>query len=296
LCYWMQLTAPFILMSCRWRGQAVPEEDSVVSRIQRIQWWPSPSCSAPGSCRAGAWQVAPGADEGTANGRMIGSQSQNPPPPNPENSMVAFALLLCSWKLSCCAVGRFGAASVGAQRNGGSTLRLQKLKRLRGSRKTEGGGDLPRDTLSVCKFCVLVLKPEVAPVEAESSLVGRNGVWEGWGAGAGPSYRRDSGFHPRRPRLPQERYLLSSQDCFFVKFSAMVFDLDAEDLTLFKMMHQQMVGIMFQDITTLLLDPKAFKNTVDLFVERYIGKDVSVVAGKFLDLAALLGSVTSRYM
>ncbi|KAJ8467657.1 hypothetical protein OPV22_030209 [Ensete ventricosum] len=38
-------------------------------------------------------------------------------------------------------------------------------------------------------------------------------------------------------------------------------------------------GIMFQDITTLLLDPKAFKNTVDLFVERYIGKDVSVVAG-----------------
>ncbi|XP_020085520.1 adenine phosphoribosyltransferase 4-like [Ananas comosus] len=38
-------------------------------------------------------------------------------------------------------------------------------------------------------------------------------------------------------------------------------------------------GIMFQDITTLLLDPKAFKNTVDLFVERYTGKDISVVAG-----------------
>ncbi|XP_018686039.1 adenine phosphoribosyltransferase 3-like isoform X2 [Musa acuminata AAA Group] len=41
-------------------------------------------------------------------------------------------------------------------------------------------------------------------------------------------------------------------------------------------------GIMFQDITTLLLDPKAFKNTVDLFVERYIGKDVSVVAGEVI--------------
>ncbi|KAL9257594.1 Adenine phosphoribosyltransferase 3-like protein [Drosera capensis] len=27
-------------------------------------------------------------------------------------------------------------------------------------------------------------------------------------------------------------------------------------------------GIMFQDITTLLLDPVAFKNTIDLFVER----------------------------
>lgn len=39
-------------------------------------------------------------------------------------------------------------------------------------------------------------------------------------------------------------------------------------------------GIMFQDITTLLLDPKAFKNTIDLFVERYKGKNISVVAGE----------------
>ncbi|KAK8964465.1 Adenine phosphoribosyltransferase 1 [Platanthera guangdongensis] len=38
-------------------------------------------------------------------------------------------------------------------------------------------------------------------------------------------------------------------------------------------------GFKFKDITTLLLDPKAFKNTVDLFVERYAGKDISVVAG-----------------
>ncbi|XP_047307383.1 adenine phosphoribosyltransferase 1-like [Impatiens glandulifera] len=38
-------------------------------------------------------------------------------------------------------------------------------------------------------------------------------------------------------------------------------------------------GIMFQDITTLLLDPKAFKDTIDLFVERYKDKDISVVAG-----------------
>ncbi|RWW19479.1 hypothetical protein BHE74_00015851 [Ensete ventricosum] len=38
-------------------------------------------------------------------------------------------------------------------------------------------------------------------------------------------------------------------------------------------------GIMFQDITTLLLEPEAFKNTVDLFVERYSGKNISVVAG-----------------
>ncbi|XP_077221204.1 adenine phosphoribosyltransferase 1-like isoform X1 [Tasmannia lanceolata] len=38
-------------------------------------------------------------------------------------------------------------------------------------------------------------------------------------------------------------------------------------------------GIMFRDITTLLLDPKAFKDTIDLFVERYNDKNISVVAG-----------------
>ncbi|EYU30307.1 hypothetical protein MIMGU_mgv1a0146721mg, partial [Erythranthe guttata] len=37
-------------------------------------------------------------------------------------------------------------------------------------------------------------------------------------------------------------------------------------------------GIMFQDITTLLLDPKVFKDTIDLFVERYKFKNISVVA------------------
>ncbi|KAL6504330.1 Adenine phosphoribosyltransferase 3 [Orobanche gracilis] len=37
-------------------------------------------------------------------------------------------------------------------------------------------------------------------------------------------------------------------------------------------------GIMFQDITTLLLDPKAFKDTIDLFVQRYKDKNINVVA------------------
>ena len=40
-----------------------------------------------------------------------------------------------------------------------------------------------------------------------------------------------------------------------------------------------LAGIMFQDITTLLLHTKAFKDTIDLFVERYKDKNVSVVAG-----------------
>ncbi|KAK3425585.1 hypothetical protein EUGRSUZ_F02260 [Eucalyptus grandis] len=38
-------------------------------------------------------------------------------------------------------------------------------------------------------------------------------------------------------------------------------------------------GIMFQDITTLLLNPEAFKDTIDLFVERYREQNISVVAG-----------------
>nr|BAJ91692.1 predicted protein [Hordeum vulgare subsp. vulgare] len=38
-------------------------------------------------------------------------------------------------------------------------------------------------------------------------------------------------------------------------------------------------GILFQDITTLLLDPQAFRDTTDLFVERYKDKSITVVAG-----------------
>jgi len=36
---------------------------------------------------------------------------------------------------------------------------------------------------------------------------------------------------------------------------------------------------MFQDITTLLLDTEAFKDTIALFVDRYKDKGISVVAG-----------------
>ncbi|XP_027331097.1 adenine phosphoribosyltransferase 5-like isoform X2 [Abrus precatorius] len=38
-------------------------------------------------------------------------------------------------------------------------------------------------------------------------------------------------------------------------------------------------GIMFQDITTLLLDHKAFKDAVDIFIDRYRDMSISVVAG-----------------
>lgn len=38
-------------------------------------------------------------------------------------------------------------------------------------------------------------------------------------------------------------------------------------------------GIMFNDITTLLLRPRVFKDAVDLFVERYRGMRIDAVAG-----------------
>ncbi|KAH7291478.1 hypothetical protein KP509_29G018400 [Ceratopteris richardii] len=38
-------------------------------------------------------------------------------------------------------------------------------------------------------------------------------------------------------------------------------------------------GILFQDITTLLLDPKAFQDSIDIFVERFKDKKITVVAG-----------------
>ncbi|XP_059643778.1 adenine phosphoribosyltransferase 5-like isoform X2 [Cornus florida] len=47
-------------------------------------------------------------------------------------------------------------------------------------------------------------------------------------------------------------------------------------------------GIMFQDITTLLLDHKAFKNTVDIFVDRYRDMGISVVAGEVISEAYVL--------
>ena len=40
-------------------------------------------------------------------------------------------------------------------------------------------------------------------------------------------------------------------------------------------------GILFWDITTLLLNPDAFQATVNIFVERYKGRQVDVVAGRW---------------
>ncbi len=38
-------------------------------------------------------------------------------------------------------------------------------------------------------------------------------------------------------------------------------------------------GILFWDVTTIMLNPTAFQAVIDLFVERYRGQKVDVVAG-----------------
>ena len=38
-------------------------------------------------------------------------------------------------------------------------------------------------------------------------------------------------------------------------------------------------GIMFKDVTTLVLNPTAFKHTIDLFVEHYKDLNLTAVAG-----------------
>ncbi len=51
-------------------------------------------------------------------------------------------------------------------------------------------------------------------------------------------------------------------------------------------------GVMFRDITPLLQDPKTFRVLIDLFVHRYMGEQVDVVAG--LDARGfILGSVVA---
>lgn len=38
-------------------------------------------------------------------------------------------------------------------------------------------------------------------------------------------------------------------------------------------------GVMFQDVTTLLLNPVAFKDSIELFRERYAGMNIQAIAG-----------------
>ncbi|TVU29251.1 hypothetical protein EJB05_20809 [Eragrostis curvula] len=61
-------------------------------------------------------------------------------------------------------------------------------------------------------------------------------------------------------------------------------------------------GIMFNDITTLLLRPAVFKDAVDIFLERYRGMAIDAVAGNnnhlslFPSPIPLFSARTARWM
>lgn len=38
-------------------------------------------------------------------------------------------------------------------------------------------------------------------------------------------------------------------------------------------------GILFQDVTTILLDPQAFQDSIDIMAEKYASEGVDVIAG-----------------
>lgn len=52
-------------------------------------------------------------------------------------------------------------------------------------------------------------------------------------------------------------------------------------------------GIMFRDITPLFQDPKALRGFIDAFIQRYIDKDIQVIAG--IDARGFLIGVSVAY-
>ena len=40
-------------------------------------------------------------------------------------------------------------------------------------------------------------------------------------------------------------------------------------------------GILFQDVTTILLNPTAFQHSIDIMTEHYQSKEIDVIAGAF---------------
>lgn len=54
-------------------------------------------------------------------------------------------------------------------------------------------------------------------------------------------------------------------------------------------------GILFWDITTLCLDPKAFRCCIDAFEERYKDQKIDVVAGEMHELLCMLSCLSILY-
>lgn len=79
-------------------------------------------------------------------------------------------------------------------------------------------------------------------------------------------------------RRPVGQRLLSAASCQPAKMSdAEVSKLIADNLRGIPDFPKP--GILFWDVTTLLLDPKVFQTTIDAFAKRYQEKNIDVVAG-----------------
>lgn len=81
------------------------------------------------------------------------------------------------------------------------------------------------------------------------------------------------------PHFPKPGFSLLLFFCFLICCYVNLFNSQVKFFVCGWFLFWLIVGIMFQDITTLLLNHKAFKDTVDIFVDRYKDMGISVVAG-----------------
>ncbi|CAE5958641.1 unnamed protein product [Arabidopsis arenosa] len=109
-------------------------------------------------------------------------------------------------------------------------------------------------------------------------------------APAVPRYRLPNNYHRAPPSIRLSNHRSTTSPCLFSSAAASrdseMATEDVQDPRIAKIASSIRVipdfpkpGIMFQDITTLLLDTEAFKDTIALFVDRYKDKGISVVAG-----------------
>lgn len=53
-------------------------------------------------------------------------------------------------------------------------------------------------------------------------------------------------------------------------------------------------GILFQDVTTILLNPDAFQHSIDIMAEHYKSQDVDVIAGASITLFCMTCSALRK--
>ena len=65
----------------------------------------------------------------------------------------------------------------------------------------------------------------------------------------------------------------------YLSLSINIFIYQSIYLSMYIYLYDSLTGIMFNDVTTLLLRPQVFKDTVDILAERYRDMGISAVAG-----------------